>query len=169
MPAKGTKGYLGNRECIINLKFYRQFKKETGIDIDYKTFKDIIVSSNLKIRDIVLENDSTGFKLPETLGYLIINKFRTKNKPVDFKNTKKYNKTIYLPNMHSLQYLYVIKWVKRAQTNTLATNSYKFVAVRDFKRKTAANIKKGYQYHTWTNSDFWSPKKVKSILYRQTK
>lgn len=165
MPAKNSKGIAGKRDTIITIKYFTKFKKDTGIDIDYKTFKDIIVSSNEKITECVIE-DTTGFKLPQNLGFLVINKYQNSDKSVDYFNSRKYNKTIYLHNLHSFQFKYSIKWIKRGHTNCRATECYKLINFRKFKRAVAASIKAGTQYHKWTNSDFWSPKKTKRILYK---
>ena len=73
MPAKGKKILCGKRNTIVNTSFWRKFKEESGIDISYTDFRDIIWDSNKLISDTVIE-DSTGFKLPEQLGYIVVKK-----------------------------------------------------------------------------------------------
>lgn len=155
MPAKGKGLNSGPRDLIIDRKFYKQFIEETKIDIDYDTFRSTVIESNKLIADIVV-NDDTGFKLPEQLGYLVVTKYTSKKKPIDWINSKKLKKTIYLTNLHSFGYVYHIKWFKKNVANLKLKESFRIEPCREFKRNVAASVKSGKQYHIWQKSDFYN-------------
>lgn len=155
MPAKGKGLNSGPRDLIIDRKFYKQFIEENKIDIDYNTFRDTIIESNKLIADIIV-NDDTGFKLPEQLGYLVVTKYTSKKRPIDWVNSKKLKKTIYLTNLHSFGYVHHIKWFKKNIANLKLKESFRIEPCREFKRNVAASVKSGKQYHIWQKSDFYN-------------
>lgn len=164
MPSKGTKYLSGKRDLVFDKNFYNSFIKETNIDIDYKTFKNIIIESNKEIANIII-NEDTGFKLPYDLGYFVVTKYKSKKKPLDWKNTLKLNKKIPLLNIHSFGFIYHIKWFKRGSMKTIKfKNCFKAEFCRDVKRSVSKNIKNGIVYHEWSNNDFWSPRLIKKIF-----
>lgn len=68
-----------SRENFIDVKFHKEFVKATGIDVDYKIFKKVIVDSNKAIANVILDGND-GFKLPVNMGSIVINAYKDKNK-----------------------------------------------------------------------------------------
>lgn len=155
MPALNTHYTTGKRDLVIDKEFYEQFIKETNAKIDYATFREIILESNKLIADIIV-NDDTGFKLPEQLGYLVVTKYQSNKKPIDWINTRKFKRPIYLTNLHSFGFVHHIKWFKKYAANLKLKESYRIEPCREFKRNVAASVKSGKQYHVWQKSDFYN-------------
>ena len=164
MPSKGSTYISGKRDLIIDMNFYNKFISEIGINIDYKTFRSIILSSNEEIANIII-NDDLGFKLPNDLGYFVVTKYKSKKKPLDWKNTLLLNKKVPILNIHSFGYIYHIKWFKKGTLKKIRfKNCYKVEFCRKVKRSVSKNIKNGFIYHEWANSDFWSTKLTKKLF-----
>ena len=163
-----SKGYRRTRNNVISEKFFNSIKKDSKLEIDYKTFQKIILESNSTIFDIVA-NEPTGFKLPEGLGYLVVTKYKSNKKPIDWKNTHKYKKVIYLTNLHSFGYISHIKWCKFSIARFKYNEIYKFEPCRYLTRKVSANTKAGVTYFNWQNSDFWSTSKLDRLYNRKYK
>ena len=164
MPAKGTTYRTGQRDLIIDKEFYKEFIRETNLDIDYNTFREIILASNKEIANLSI-NEEEGFKLPENLGYTVVTKYKSKKHPIDWVNSKRLKKKVILPNLHSFGYIHHIKWFKKGLTNFAFADVYRLEPVRLIKREVAKNVKSGKIYHTWSASDFWSRTKTLRKLY----
>jgi hypothetical protein len=162
MPAKGSKLKINNRESTISKEIYSQYVEKYGDLVDYKTFKKIIQTCNLEITNCVLD-DISGFKLPFNLGYIVVTKFKGRYTKPDYKNSKIYNKTIPLLNLHSFGFIFNIKWFK-TNAKGIYSNSklypYKFNFHREFKRALAKKIKSGKVYDSWVASDFYSKNRL---------
>lgn len=166
MPAKGSTLDSGPRDMVIDEEFYKKVKDKYNLDIDYKTFKNIILTSNNAIKEIIA-NDEGGFKLPENLGYIVVTKYKSKKRPIDWVATKKLKKVVYLPNLHSFGYIHHIKWFRIGLTVNFGTaDVYKFESCRDLSRSVAKNVKEYKVYHTWSNSDFWSSSKTLKRIFK---
>lgn len=165
MPAKG---YSQRRNNIITKDLYKTFKKDTGIEIDYKTFQNIIIESNSTIFDIVA-NEATGFKLPEGMGYLVVTKYKSKKKSVDWQNSKRLKRAVYLTNLHSFGFISHIKWCKFSIARFKFNEIYKFESARNLARKVSANTIAGMTYFNWQNSDFWNTSKLDRLYNRKYK
>ena len=145
---------------------YKRFKEENPlIKIDYKTFRSVIIDSNELIREMVADSDD-AFKLPEGLGYLTITKYKSTKRAVDWVNSKRLRKTIFIANAHSLGYVHHIKWFKNYIVDFRNAAVYKFEPYRLLARHVAKNIKQGKTYHQWISSDFWTKNKQKKLIYR---
>lgn len=168
MPAKNSTLKNGPRDTIVNKEFYQRVIKKHKLDIDYKTFVEIINKSNEEIQTIISE-DEGGFKVPEHMGYWVVTKYKSKKQPIDWVNSKKLKKAIYLPNLHSFGFIHHIKWFRMGLTiNFGSFDAYKFEPCREIKRRVAKNVKQYKVYHTWTTSDFWtSSKTLKRILNKK--
>lgn len=165
MPAKGTSYHRNN---IISKELYKKFLDEFKMEIDYETFVDIILESNSIIFDIIA-NEPTGFKIPENMGYWVVTKYKTKKKPIDWKNSRRLKKQVYLTNLHSFGYVYHIKWCKFAIARFKFNEIYKFSSCRFLARKVAQNGKNGFTYFNWKNSDFWNTFKLDRTYYKKYK
>lgn len=157
MPASGTTYKTGKRFQPLNKEFYERFKEETKIEVSWKDYKQIVLDAYKEIMNCVVE-DISGFKLPFNLGYLCISciDYRSRKKPIDFANTKKYNKTIYHLNMHSFGKRYTIRWFRVGEPMHTRLYPFSIEFSREIKRKLATLIKGGKDYNHWSNSDFWA-------------
>ncbi len=164
MPSLGTSYLTGKRDLILDKKFYQDLRESTGLEIDDKTIRKIILSSNQEITDTIV-NYEEGFKLPENLGYIVITKYKSSKKPIDWINTVKLKRKILLTNLHSFGYVHHIKWFKNGLTTFAFREIYKFVPVRLFKRAVSKQIKSGKLYDTWSTSDFWNRTGILRKLY----
>jgi len=164
MPSKGSKLRDGERFNPINVKFHKQFLEENpGIDIDFKTFRQIIWNTNKDIADAIAE-DETGVKFYAELGNMVVTKYKSsKKQPIDWKNTLLLHKTVPLLNLHSFGNIYHIKWF-RIDSRNKGIYSYKFVPYRTLKRKVAQLIKGGKKYFHWQDTDFWSATKLERVF-----
>jgi hypothetical protein len=166
MPSKGTTYKTGKRNLIIDKKFCNSLREETGLDIDDKTIRSIILDSNDEIADLVV-NGEEGFKLPENLGYIVVTKYKSKRQPVDWVNSKKLRRKVLLTNLHSFGYVHHIKWFKIGATNFAFREVFRLEPARLIKRAVAKNVKSGKVYHEWSNSDFWGHSKTLKKLYKK--
>lgn len=137
-----------NRVNHSTAKAYKEFKlKHPTIDITSQQYVDIVKRSNELIATAILENPY-GFKLPEQLGYIAIDKFKPKKgsriKPIDWITTNKTGKLTYLTNLHSFGFIYVIKWYKNPNRKFL--DCYVFKAQKKLNRALAQKIKAGKDY-----------------------
>lgn len=101
---------------------YLEFcKKNSSIDLTFEQYKSIIYTYNELLVKVLLETGD-AIKLPFGLGTLVINKYKpTKyridkngvekvNLPIDWQETKKQGKYIYLLNTHTEGYKYYFMW-----------------------------------------------------------
>lgn len=162
MPAKNSGLKCGERFNPLNKSLWKEFVKESGIEITYEMFREIIWTTNAIICDAAA-NEEAGVELPELLGHVVVTKYKSTKVPVDWVNSKKLGKKIPLLNLHSFGYIHHIKWFKM---NAIFKNRYiyKFQPYRSLSRMVAANIKKGKKYHKWENSDFWSKTKLARVF-----
>lgn len=128
--------------------FYNDYitniESDTIYDIPYSLYRKIVTDYFKYIRDEVLEN-SKEFKLPYRLGTICIVKRKPKHYDsrslrIDYQETKKQNKLIFLDNLHSNMYKYRIHWKKY---DILVPNKkkYQLVMTRANKRHLAQIIK----------------------------
>lgn len=128
--------------------FYNSYitniEPDTSYDIPYSVYRQIITDYFMYIRDEFIEK-SREFKLPYRLGTICIVKHKPKHYDgrslkIDYQETKKQNKIIYLDNMHSNMYKYRLYWNKQ---DILIHNKskYQLVMTRANKRHLAQIIK----------------------------
>lgn len=121
-------------------KDYRKKYKNTEYHLESAEYKKIV---NL-ITNEILEQVHQGkkVKLPLNLGELYIIKKIQKKRPIDWVNTKKYNKVIYHNNFHSEGYVYRFKWAK-ATARFKNKKMYEFRPMRKNSRYLTQLIKAG--------------------------
>ncbi len=154
----------GARYNVLNITFWRKFKKETGIDIEYRDFVSIIDVSNRKIKEKVL-NNVTGFKLPENLGYLAMSAYKPKDRRIDYNSTKKLGKVVYHTNFHSNGLDAKVTWYTHQVAICKNIGTYRFIPDREFQKLKSAKLKEGKKYIQYHYSDF-RIKKIKIDLDR---
>lgn len=164
MPAAGTTYITGNRDLIFSKDLYKKIREKYNISLTDKEIKNIILESNSEIASIVSDTGDS-FKLPEGIGYLVVTKYKSKKKPIDWKNSIRLKRKVLLPNLHSFGYIHHIKWFKRGVATFAFSDIYKIIPVRTLQRSVAHNIKAGKLYDNWTISDFWSRAKTLKKLY----
>ena len=158
MPAKGSSLTTGERYNPLCKELWKDFMLDSGINISYEDFKNIIWTTNELMREAIADEEA-GIELYEGLGHIVVTKYKSSKVPIDWVNTRKLGKRIPLLNLHSFGYIHHIKWFKmgvRFQNRYI----YKFKPYRLLSRAVAANVKGGKKYFKWENSDFWSSTKM---------
>lgn len=124
--------------------YLQDIEPDTAYDIPYSLYREIVTDYFKHLRDELLEN-SKCVRLPYRLGTIQIVKSRPKHLDsrslrIDYQETKKYNKLIFLTNEHSDMYKYRILWSKQ---DVLVPNKtkYQLVLTRANKRHLAQIIK----------------------------
>lgn len=168
MPALGSHYDIPDRDHILSPDLWKAYKEKSKSEISYKDFTTIIKESNKKIYKAIIE-DERGFKLPENLGYLCVIKYKTKHKAINWKDTKKYGKTIYYLNLHSFGYRYHIKWFKTGICRFPFNEVYKFVPLRTMRTEVSKLIRSGRDYHEWNLKDFWDFNKLEKLVNKKLK
>lgn len=158
MPAPGTTLRYGKRYNPLTKDLYRDFVKTTGQELSFQRFKDIVWTVNGLIGEAVVSEEA-GVELPAQLGHLVVTKYKSNKKPVDWVNSKRLGKIVPLLNLHSFGYVYHIKWF-RMGCRFQNRNLYIFHPFRDMARSVAREVKGGKKYFKWENSDFWSTTKM---------
>ena len=165
MPAKN---FQKDRFNIIDIKYHKQFVKETGIDIDYKTFKSVIVDSNASIANAIIKGND-GVRLPKGLGVIAVCKYKTKEKAIDWKNSNEVGKRMYHNNLDTFQNMFKIKWF-RIDITTLYTNKiFKFDPCRSLQRGVSKFAKEtnGNKYFEWQSVDFYDATRLERYMLRR--
>lgn len=125
---------------ILTTDLFKKFQeKNPSIDIDYKTYKSIILSFNRKIREKVLEHRD-GVELPEQLGYIFIGTCPKATKPpIDAVLSSEYDKKISFKNWESNQYLAKIFYSNYGTKYRFSNrNLWYFIPSRKFKRSLSS-------------------------------
>lgn len=170
MPAKGKGLKNGERYNPLDKKLWKQFCEKTGIEIDYFSFRDIIWTTNEMIQDAIAD-DNAGLELYEGLGHAVVSEYKPIKLAPNWPQCSRLDRFIPQLNLHSLGYMYTIKWFKQG-TRVSNINVYRLEPYRILKRRVAANIKAGKKYFKWENSDFWSTTKLErtySKFYKKDK
>ena len=166
-----SKGYSYHRENIIDKKFFEKFIQqypEYENQLDYNQFKDVILDSNKEFANIII-NDENGIKLPVNLGYIVVSRFKAKNKAIDWNSTNKYGKKIYHNNLHTFGYTLHIKWFKAGIAKFPRNRIFKFEACRSLKRSIAKQGQQGNTFLEWKATDFWTASKLERTFRKQFK
>jgi hypothetical protein len=168
MPAKGSTLKTGKRLAIVTPKFFKLFQEtHLQVSISYKQFTDIINLSNELTSLKVIENTS-GFKLPENLGYIAVTRYKSKRRAIDFKKTKELGQTVYHTNFHSYGYTNRIQWFSSQITKCKFHQIYKFVPERKVSRELAKKSLAGKVYNEFNYSHF-KQKKIRVNLNKNFK
>jgi len=125
-------------------EYIKEFDENHPYHISYSEYRDI-VSDYLKYVSEEIVVRSMQYKLPFRLGILSVYKhkptFKSTNKmSVDWKETKKQGKKIYLFNNHSNGYRYRFTW-NRNGGNARFLKTYAFKASRSNSRTIASLVK----------------------------
>ncbi len=135
---------------------FKQFKAtypETTLTA--QDYTKIIRQSNDLIAEGIL-NNPYGFKLPNSLGYIAVDKFKPRKgsriKPIDWITTNKTGKLTYLTNLHSFGFIYMIRLYRNPNKKNL--DCYVFKAQKLLNRALAKKIKAGRDYDEIDRSFF---------------
>lgn len=155
MPAQGVHLLTGKRVRLLSRRhpLFRNFKRDTGIDIDLNTFKKIIRTTCKKMGDSIA-NDPAGIVLPE-IGYLVVTKYKPKKPLISRTLSKKYNKPIPFLNLQTFGYVFKIKWFK-AGMRVKNVGLYNLKTIRNVKSQVKKNILGKVNFFEWKSSDLWS-------------
>lgn len=165
MPLRGTLK-TGPRHNFLNLRFYNQFIKDTGSNLTYKQFVDIIDSSCRKMKNKIIDN-TEGFKMPEVLGYMATSRYKPKpgTRRVDFGKSQQLGFTVYHTNFHSFGYNARIQWYTYQIAQCRNIEIYKFVPDKEFQALKSNRLIEGKVYNEFRYEHF-KLKKIKIRLNR---
>lgn len=126
------------------LSYKDYIEQDSVYDVDFKTFKGIVVDYFKYIRDEIMLK-SKEVKLPFRMGTLQVVKHQPKeftNKSLrwDWKSTKELGKPVYYLNEHSGFFKYRFFW-SRQDCNIPNRSKYMFIASRKNKRDLCKIIK----------------------------
>lgn len=162
MPEKGCQGRFGRKFSALNRDVYDKFVEETGINVDYLTFVNIIQTNSKNIRQSVI-SEPEGVQLPEGFGCIVVTKYKPKKekkeKNWDYGNSKKLGKMVPHLNLHSFGFSYAIRWY---QVGTMIKNLryFSLSKTRSMTRGVAKSIKSGVNFFKWESSDLWDITKL---------
>lgn len=88
------------RHKILSTDLWKQWKKKTGLSLDYKTFQGIWKMIVAEVQRGVME-EPNGVAMPYGLGTLYIGWVKPRVKPIDYKTSKQYGKMIFHENFHT--------------------------------------------------------------------
>lgn len=135
----------GSRTHVTSKKTYTRFKKANpDINITFDQFKEVLNQSNTEISNVIL-TDKMGFKMPYSLGHLVVSKYKQYKPIVDRGTSKKLQKEAVYTNFHTLGHMFSINWycsIPRTNSNFNLAR-YRFNATRDLKRNLAKILKAG--------------------------
>lgn len=154
---KGGSLTNGSRHNILNISLWRKFKRETGIEMEYRDFVSIIELSIKRIKYRILNNTS-GFKLPSALGYMAVSRYKSKERKIDWNKTKILGKRVYHTNFHSHGYDARLVWYTKNIAHCRHADEYKFVPDREFQKMKSKKLIEGMKYNEYTYADFKSKK-----------
>lgn len=163
MPAKNSTLKYGNRDHVINSKFFKEYKEKTGSEISYDDFVNVIKNSNVKIAEIVA-NEQEGFKLPENLGYIVVTQYKTKKRPTDYNKSKVYDTRVIHNNLHTNGEMGAIRWFNNRINRNFFTTIYKFKGCRTLTRAVSASLKNEKSFLDWSASDFFNHNQVSRLF-----
>lgn len=163
-----VKGYRKKRQNFINIAFHKRFVEQTGLDIDYKTMKNIIVESNKEIANTILEGND-GFSIPLNMGLWVITSYEPKKKPIDWHNSRKFGKKLYHNNLATFSKMIAINWYRIDVKKLAFVSIYKFKACRKLKRDASKLYKQGLDYKHWTRSDYYDANRLERMLLKSNK
>lgn len=150
---------------------YKDFKKESTLDIPFKDFKRILLALNEYVMRDKVMHEAKVYIPPYELGRFFINKYRgsqlrnrdetdiTSNFGIDWVKSKELKKKVYILNLHSDQYKYKWFW-HRSKGNFIYKEIYRFKPLRKYSRELAKVIKSRQveYYQHWLPKDPNAPK-----------
>lgn len=127
-----------------------------------KLIRKVITLSNQKIINAIV-NDTTGFKLPEDLGYLAITRYKSKKRAVDWQKSNQYGVKVYHTNFHSNGFSARVQHFFKTVSVCTNIGLYKFIPSRVLTTKKSIKLKEGKVYNEMKIEDF-STNKIKIRL-----
>lgn len=173
MPAKGSVQRHGNRDYVLNKKFYEEkLVKEGKTTLPYSECINIIHHANKIIADAV-KKEIDGFKLPFGMGYLCCSKYIPKKPTINWLETNKLfergiRKYVYNTNMHTEGYACRIVWYRVGKVDNAHFHEiYKFKAVKLLSAEVSDLFKNGKNYHAWEVSDFINKGRLENLYNKR--
>lgn len=139
MPVRSIDRYHG-KHLFIGQALWRKYIKETGDQISYRDFVNIVDTSIEEVKKWVLR-EPIGFQLHPHLGNIAVNKF------MPAPDYKTYINTALGPivnyNLHTGGYIFKLQWFHARTTHASKQPYWFFDACRSFKRALAVVLKSG--------------------------
>lgn len=168
-PDTSAPRFRRERLNVLTPELFRKFKRQNPeINIDYQTFRKVILSFNKKIWVKVLENRE-GVELPERLGYIFIGTCPKASGITDPITSAEYDRKIDHKNWDSNQYVCKIFYSNYGTKYKFANSGmWYFVASRKFKRAASATFVKNWNRYVKVSpiskvSNFFKDKTIKGV------
>lgn len=143
MPAKGSVGKYHGRYTFISKKLWKKYNKTNNSNISYSDFK-LIIKMSLEETTKWVIREPVGYMLPNRIGNLAVNKFKTFGDFKTYVNVKSSEgKAIRNFNLHTGGNTFRIQWFHNTRSAKERISFWHFEAERKFKRLLAATIKSG--------------------------
>lgn len=136
MPSKGSCIKYKGRHNFTSKELWRKYKKESKDNITWKEFKQIVLTSNVEIKNWILK-DPSGFKFPGNIGTISVNAFKpTRNRPIN-------GQKLQYHNLHTHGTVFKIKLFYNVRKDRDRSGCWGFDAERKLKREFAGILKSG--------------------------
>jgi len=156
MPAKGSIGKYYGRHVFFSDKLWKKYVKQTGSIISYSDFKKVFLESMEETKKWVLR-EPVGFRLPNKLGNLAINRMKTYGEFKTYSKLKTEDgKPIRTFNLHTGGDTFRIQWFHTTRSHKDWVTFWFLDAERKFKRNLAQVLKseKYPLYNTYMQDQF---------------
>lgn len=152
MPAKGSIGKFHGRYPLISVKLWKKYVKDSGSDVSYEDFKNILAESMSEIRKWVLK-EPIGFQMPG-LGNVAVNRFKPKKDFKTFINTTK--GPVKNHNLHTGGDAFHLRWYHSSSSYSKRMPYWFLKASRAFNRELAVVLKRGNSpnFNSFTQDHF---------------
>lgn len=172
-PDLNAPRFKRDRLNILNKELFDKFKKNNpSVDIDFQTFRKIILSFNLKLRQKTMTNRD-GVEFPEQLGYLFIGTCPRKVNMTDPITSSEYDRKINFKNWESNQYVCKIFYSNYGTKYRFSNRDmWYFVPCRKFKRSVSATFNENWNKYIKVSpiskvSSFFKDKTIKAIKVKK--
>jgi hypothetical protein len=147
VPSFNVKGKQLIRGTFSQREMYAHYIADKTEDspyyVSFKTYRALLFEYNKHIYTDILTKGYT-YRMPSLFGFLYLRKqhCNPKFKPIDWVNTKKLGKYIYLENQHSNEYIYKMMY-KLHKSSSHILKAFAFRLARANSRSMAKEIKLG--------------------------
>lgn len=145
----------GPRKNILNVRYGQKLIKELGLKDSNLTpldVLDIIRKSNSEIKSLIIDNVE-GVKIPQDLGYIIMNAEEQEKRKIDYKKTKELGVKVYHLNAHGQNAN--PHWENYNICKNKLIQNYRFIPCRKFNQEKSQSLKKGKIYSSVPKNYFY--------------
>lgn len=167
MPAKGSKLKFGNRDYVIDKKFFKKLVETTNTDLKYEEVVNIVQQHTKNIADVI-KDEIDGFKIPKGLGYFCAIKYIPTKPPINWNKTKELGKTVYFTNFDTFGYSATLKLFRVGRPNNNSFyDIFMFKPCKNIATALIHGFKKGKVYSDFSVSDFVEKSRLSNLYSKK--